>query len=259
MNQPLVLGFQGKDYVTIKLLPTHLPLVYYELYFDETFIGSYPPISYFSIPASLFGNRYKSLSIISVFPSGIKVTTSLLYDHNRQWDSVRRNFQAGDILVASDNTNGLPAGYLGHSTLVIDENTIIEAVLSQPQVRLYPLQRFLAEHPRHVQYRPKNPYLGKKAKGYAYNYLLKYTENKKNGLDNPNFSILSSASLDDEWGSIYCSKLVWLSYYYGAGLEIDHDFFIFAPLNLSSSLEQDPRFQLIYKHPEFKFFIEITE
>lgn len=259
MNRPLVLGFQGLDYVTIRILPTLFPIMYFELYFDETFIGSYLPIPEFCIPTSPFVNEYKSLSVIAVFPSGIKVKSSLLYNHNKQWYSVRRTFQAGDILVASDNTNGLPPGYMGHSALVLDGNTIIEAVPSEPHVRLYPLQRFLTEHPRHVQYRPKDPLLGKKAKDYVYNYLLKYNKNMKNGVENPKFSFISNTPIEDEWGSIYCSKLVWLSYYYGAGLKMEHDFFIFAPQNLSSFLEKDPRFQLVYKHSDFKFHIQFAE
>ncbi|RXT07277.1 YiiX/YebB-like N1pC/P60 family cysteine hydrolase [Ammoniphilus sp. CFH 90114] len=256
MNRPIVLGLQGENYITLTFNLVDIPLQYFELYLDRTYIGSYLPVPVLQIPTTWFNSGHKSLNIVSIFLDGGRVRTSLFYNHHIQTERDPRDFQPGDILVASDNTNGLQPGYMGHSALIIDKNTIAEAVMTDPQVRFYPLEHFLSEHPRHVQYRPKDPNLGHKARNYAYQYVLQYQKNKNSGKEYPEFSFLPDVPLNDQWGSIYCSKLIWLSYYYGAGLTLENDFIVFAPLNLSSSLENDNRFQLVYKHPDFHFFIE---
>lgn len=166
----------------------------------------------------------------------------------------RRAFQAGDILVACDNVGGLPPGYMGHSAIVIDNEHIIESPGPDPAIRKTPIQTFLEEHPLHTHFHPRLRELGKKAAKYAENYYDQYEEK---GSQNPEFSLFPFQDLDDPWGSIYCSKLVWLCYYYGADYKFDPGYFWFSPEDLYHTLKNDRHFDLVYEHPEFHFHINI--
>lgn len=164
-----------------------------------------------------------------------------------------REFRAGDILVACDNTFGIPHGYMGHVALTLDAEALIEAVAFFPSIKKDNIQQFLKQHPNHAQYRPINEENGKIASNWAYEYYRIHQENIKKGSVVPMFSILAPVPLSDPWGSVYCSKLVWLSYYYGASIEFEHNKGIFSPAALDKCLSKDPNFHQVYKHPEFKF------
>lgn len=165
-----------------------------------------------------------------------------------------RDFRTGDILVASDNVNELMTGYMGHSAIVIDQNHLIESPGGHPAIRQDSIQQFLELHPQHAQFRPKSAEMGEKAADYAKSYLAKYNVNLKNGVESPVFSI-SFKPLDDPWTDIYCSKLIWLSYYYGVDYKFKNDYLWFSPEDLYSLLAEDRHFELIYKHPDFGFKI----
>ncbi len=165
-------------------------------------------------------------------------------------------FQAGDILVACDNLNGLPYGYMGHSAMVVDESSIIEGVVTNPIIRKVPIENFFNNHKLFSHFRPKNKEMGEKAAKYAINYLETFNENKEKGIAKPIFLFTVNTPLDDEWNYIYCSKLIWLSYYYGAGYEFPNDHLWFAPEDLYTNLKDNPDFEVMYIHPDFVFYID---
>lgn len=166
-------------------------------------------------------------------------------------------FKPGDILVACDNVNGLPPGYMGHSVIVVDENNLIESVTLYPSIREDTIAQFVEAHPLHAHYRPKSAELGLRAAQYAKEYLAEYNENLKQGIEKPKFSFWPTDQLDDLWGTIYCSKLIWLCYYYGADYYFEPEGLWFSPQNLYEVLESDDNFELLYKHPEFNFNIAL--
>jgi len=165
-------------------------------------------------------------------------------------------YRAGDILTACDNELHVPTGYLGHSAIVVDGEHVVEAVITFPYVQLGRIDDFLRVHPKHAWYRPVRSQLGSAAAAYAVQYLRESEANYGRGVLVPPFSFSPRIPLQDPWASIYCSKLVWLSYYYGGGYPFYNDFFLFTPEDLDTVLSRDPNFQLLYKHPEFHFVID---
>lgn len=165
-------------------------------------------------------------------------------------------YEAGDILVACDNANGLPYGYMGHSALVVDKEHIIEAVTTSPIVKKVKIEKFTSDHPNHAQFRPKSHKKGEKAANYALNYLQTFKQNKEKNIDKPVFYLALETPLTDEWTYIYCSKLIWLSYYYGADYEFHNDHLWFSPEDLYANLKDNPHFDLIYIHPNFSFQLD---
>jgi hypothetical protein len=167
------------------------------------------------------------------------------------------NYRAGDILVACDNLNGLPYGYMGHSALVVDESNIVEGVVTNPIIRKVPVDNFLSNHKLYAHFRPKNKEMGENAARYALSYLEQFNENKKNGISKPVFLFTVNTPLNDEWNYIYCSKLIWLSYYYGAGYMFPNDHLWFAPEDLYTILKSNPDFEVMYIHPDFVFYLDV--
>jgi len=166
-----------------------------------------------------------------------------------------RNFRAGDILVACDNAFNIPHGYWGHAAIMANENQVLEATDSFPYIRVLSIEQFMQDHPNHAQYRPKDPMVGANAAACAVDYLEKYRQNVANGQERPVFSFFGPSPLSDPWQTVYCSKLVWLSYYYGTGIKFPNDYFLFTPEDLDTVLKKDDRFTLIYRHPDFQFLI----
>lgn len=168
----------------------------------------------------------------------------------------QEGFQAGDILVACDNELNVPTGYLGHSALAINDQFMVEAVITYPYIQLMPIDTFLSVHPKHAVYRPADPRLGEAAARYAFWYYEQSEANRKQGLIIPPFSFSPNLPLSDPWISVYCSKLVWLSYYYGVGYLLKNDFFLFTPEDIEANLKNNPHFITVYKHPEFQFVVD---
>jgi uncharacterized protein YycO len=171
--------------------------------------------------------------------------------------NTRGNFEPGDILVASDNVNGLDPGYMGHSALIIDGGSLLESVTSNPSIRRASIDQFLDDHKLYTHYRPKSQELGQKAVDFGLEYLKKYEENISNGIQEPLFDIYGFDPLEELWSTIYCSKLIWLCYYHGADYKFENDYLWFAPEDLDTVLSQDDNFELIYKHPDFNFHINV--
>lgn len=254
MRNPIVTGTCNHEMIIIEIDIAHYSIHYFQLYIDHVLVGSYYPIAHLQ----LRNEGYNIITIRCVLTNGTQHITNLSCSQElAPLSNSLRTFQEGDILVACDNINGLPAGYMGHSAIVFDEHTIIEAVDTDPQIRKYPITEFLSEHPTHAHYRCTDPALAKMAKQFAESYLQKYNENLQNGIKIPIFSFTTDVPLDDPWNSIYCSKLVWLSYYYGAGLTFENDYFVFAPEDLAKFLDKDPRFEVVYKHDLFNFKIDL--
>lgn len=164
-------------------------------------------------------------------------------------------YQPGDILTACDNEMLIPSGYLGHSAIVVNEHYLVEAVTSIPYIRLVPIPNFTSVHPKHALFRPKDVSMGIKAAQWAISYYRFSEYNRMQGFLLPVFSFTSKVPLSDMFRSVYCSKLVWLSYFYGCGYSFYNDFFLFTPEDLFTVLSRDPTFILLYKHPEFLFHI----
>lgn len=165
-------------------------------------------------------------------------------------------YQAGDILVACDNRNGLPPGYMGHSAIVVDPSNLVEAVMEYPNIRKDTIEQLIRQHPLHAWFRPVSEEMGQKAAACALDYVRQYRRLQKQGLHQPVFSF-SSAPLDDPWNTIYCSKLVWLCYHYGAGHTFSNDFDLFSPEDLFQNLKSSSDFQLQWIHPAFRFYVDL--
>ncbi len=166
-----------------------------------------------------------------------------------------RKFKPGDILVASDNLNQLMTGYMGHSALVVDKEHLIESPGGHPAIRKDTIQQFLDKHPVHAQFRPRSTKKGKAAVQYAVDYLAKYNDNLEQGLKEPVFSMNLSQSLEEPWEYIYCSKLIWISYFHGAGYKLENDYLWYSPEDLYTNLVDNIDFELIYQHEDVKFVI----
>ncbi|NGQ94490.1 hypothetical protein G3578_04765 [Brevibacillus sp. SYP-B805] len=166
-----------------------------------------------------------------------------------------REIKAGDILVACDNLYHIPHGYMGHAAIAVDDKWLVEATDNVPYIRMKSFEHFLKEHPIHAQYRPRSAEMGQMAASCAMDYQLKYANNLRQGENKPTFAFLSGSPLHDPWGTVYCSKLVWLSYFYGVQYAFANDFGLFTPEDLDTCLKHDPHFELVYRHPRFRFVI----
>lgn len=162
----------------------------------------------------------------------------------------------GDILVACDNEIAVPTGYLGHSALVVNDKYIMEAVVVYPYIRVVPINNFLKNHPKHAIFRPVQPSVGNKVVQWALQYYKMCKRNWAQGIIKPPFSFSPQIPLNDPWSSIYCSKLIWLSYGYGAGIKIKNDHFLFSPEDLHTVLKNHPQFRMLYEHPNFVFHLD---
>ena len=169
---------------------------------------------------------------------------------------MRIHYQAGDILTACDNELNVPTGYMGHAAIAVNSEVLIEAVITYPYIQLAPISEFEQKHPKHAVYRPLSPELGKAAADYAVRYWQASNDYKSQGINIPPFSFSPLIPLNDPWSSVYCSKLVWLCYRHGAGYSFYNDFMLFTPEDLDAVLSRDPNFALIYKHPEFQFYLD---
>ncbi|WP_244865230.1 YiiX/YebB-like N1pC/P60 family cysteine hydrolase [Xylanibacillus composti] len=168
---------------------------------------------------------------------------------------MRPEFQAGDILVACDNALHVPAGYLGHSAIAVDGTYMVEAVLTFPYIRLVPIDQFFSDHRRMAVYRARDSRAGAAAAAFARWYYEQATRNYEQGKIVPPFSFSPAIALSDPWTSVYCSKLVWLSYYYGAGIALPNDFFLFTPEDIAAAAQSGEYLVTVYKHPEFQFVL----
>ncbi|MDQ0351449.1 hypothetical protein J2R98_001263 [Alkalibacillus filiformis] len=250
---PIVTGSSTEDIVTINIDLSQRSISYLNVFRSDQLVGIFEPVRSFH----LRNERLEPITVECVFGDGTSYSTYLTFDENRQ---VRRpsDFKPGDILVASDNFGDVfPPGYIGHSAIVIDEYRIAESVTSHPQVRKAPIDNFLSVHTQVMHARPKDPSVGMAAAEYAKEYVEAYDTNLKQGNSVPEFSFSTRVPLNDPNDAIYCSKLVWLSYYYGADVEFQNNFYLFAPVDLKANIEMDDRFDVMYQHPEFDFKINL--
>jgi hypothetical protein len=255
--------YQINDWININVLS---PLSFYSFsfYVDGQLVGTFSEGRAFNLDRKRLhsGNHllyiighYVNFGVVQQVQEGFVIHVPKKYKTTLRGREAE--FKPGDILVACDNVNGLPPGYMGHSVIVIDDQDVIESVTINPSIRQDTIAQFLEAHPLHAHYRPKSEELGQKAALYAQEYLAKYQENLEQGIERPEFSFWPQDSLDDLWGTIYCSKLVWLCYYYGAGYFFQPEGLWFSPQNLDEVLESDDNFELLYKHPEFNFYIAL--
>jgi cell wall-associated NlpC family hydrolase len=165
-------------------------------------------------------------------------------------------YRAGDILTSCDNVLNVPDGLLGHSAIVINQTQMIEAVINKPHIQIAKISTFLRHHPKHAVYRPKNKVWGEGAAGFAKAYLARKNYYKRRGQEKPPFSFSPNEPLDDPFASVYCSKLVWLCYHFGADHSFPNDGFLFSPEDLDTLLRKDPNFITLYRHRNFKFIID---
>ncbi|MDX8045199.1 hypothetical protein SH601_04285 [Gracilibacillus sp. S3-1-1] len=168
-----------------------------------------------------------------------------------------RDYQPGDILVASDNVKTELTGYMGHAAIVVNENELVEAPGTAIAIVRESIQQFLAKHPLHAQFRPVQSKLGQQATQYAIDYHQTYMKNLENGIQQPTFSFTLAQQLDDPWDKIYCSKLVWLCYHYGADYTFENDHLWFSPEDLYHQLLENKDFEIIYQHEEVEFLIDL--
>jgi len=176
-------------------------------------------------------------------------------EHIPGYREPERDFKPGDILVASDNVDGLFTGYMGHSALIVDEHNVIESPGGHPAIQKDSIQQFREKHPLHAQFRPKSLERGIAAAKYAEDYLKKYMQNLAQGKQEPKFSLELSQSLEEPWEYIYCSKLIWISYNYGANYKLENDFLWFSPEDLYTNLFANDDFELVYEHEDIEFKI----
>lgn len=253
MKRPIVLGYHTNDLTTIHIHSSDdYPIRYIKIYKGNQMVGVFEPIKQFH----MMNHDRKPITVVTVMTDGKRNIRTI--EQSKRTDEKSRDFKPGDILVACDNFGDfLPPGYMGHAAIVINRSQIVEAVTSEPQVRKSSIQDFIMIHPRHIHLRCKDGKIGKEAAEYAKKYLEIFNENLEAGKYVPPFSFSTQIPLDDPWEGIYCSKLVWLCYYYGANMMFENDFYLFAPEDLATSLEVDDRFEVIYKHQDFKFHINL--
>ncbi|MFD1039113.1 hypothetical protein ACFQ3N_12040 [Virgibacillus byunsanensis] len=252
MNNPIIEGKSLDNGLMVFIDLNRYPVQYVTIFIDNQLMGNFYPASQFYLPTS----RGRLITIISTLIDGSQKPTTF----SLRPDQVHRaqDYMPGDILVASDNYGDiLPPGYMGHSALVVDENHIIEAVTSKPQVRKVKIDNFLSVHPIHAHYRSKDIEIGEQAAAFAKDYLSEYNKQLDNGEKITPFSFNHTIPLEDLSSGLYCSKLVWHSYYQGADILFENDFYLFAPEDLATNLQYDDRFELIYQHPEFGFNINL--
>lgn len=159
----------------------------------------------------------------------------------------------GDILVASDNVNEKLTGFVGHSAIVINQNELIESPGGTPAIVKDTIEQFKMKHPEHAHFRPVSSEMGEKAADYAINYEKEYKKNLDEGNPSPKYSYLSTQDLTDPWEYIYCSKLVWLAYYYGADYEIENDFLWMSPEDLYTQLSKNEDFEKLNENENMNF------
>ncbi|WP_147535729.1 hypothetical protein [Bacillus marasmi] len=243
----------GND-ITIQLKYTNVRVNQISVFIDHHYLGSLGLLQSFVIQT----NGY--------LPKKIQIQYEVVYEgrvlrhnethHVRQNAFRKQQYKPGDILVSCDNVNGLPFGFMGHGALVISDQEAIESIPLDPIVRKITIESFKSDHPNHAQFRPVSEAKGLNAANYAIRYLNIYQENKIKGIKKPKFKFTIKTPLHDEWTYIYCTKLIWLSYYYGAGIEFINDHLWFSPEDVYSNCINHPEFELIYIHPEFKFHID---
>ncbi|MRH44249.1 hypothetical protein GH741_16520 [Aquibacillus halophilus] len=241
---------QYEDWIRIRQI-SNIPFNYYAIYLDHQLAANFYRGDTFYLHTS---NRASPSHLIIAaynldrgFPTAVGEQYSL--------GTRDRNFKPGDILVASDNLNETMTGYIGHSALVIDKDNLIESPGGHPAIRKDTIQQFLDKHPVHAQFRPRSKKNGKAAVEYATNYLKKYKDNLDQGIEEPVFSYNLSQSIEDPWEHIYCSKLIWLSYFHGASYKLDNDYLWYSPEDLYTNLLASVDFELIYEHEDVEFII----
>ncbi|MFD2638817.1 hypothetical protein [Piscibacillus salipiscarius] len=248
MGNPIVTGTSTNNTVSVNIDLFRYPVRYIKVYLGGDLVGTFHPISDFH----LRNPDHKPVKVALIFADGDKHETVILGGKKRQ-QIHRQNFLPGDILIASDNFGDFPPpGYMGHSALVLNNREIIEATTSMPQIRQSTIREFVDIHPKYMHLRCLDQNVANEAVAFAYEYLQMYHNNLQKGTDVPTFSLTPLVPLDDPYNSIYCSKLVWLCYYYGAGVDLNNDYFLFSPEDLST-LENSEYFNVIFKHPEFEF------
>ncbi|MGP4071179.1 hypothetical protein ACTWQB_01330 [Piscibacillus sp. B03] len=248
MANPIITGTTTGDTVSVHIDLFRYPVRYIKVYLGGDLVGTFHPISDFH----LRNPEGKPVKVALIFADGDKHETVIIGGKSRRTPT-RQDFLPGDILVACDNFGDFPPpGYMGHSALVLDQRNIIEATTSMPQIRQATIREFIDIHPNYMHLRCRDYNVANQATEFAYEYLHMYNSSLKKGEDVPPFSLSPLVPLNDPYNSIYCSKLVWLCYYYGAGVDLNNDFFLYSPEDLST-LENDDRFEVIYKHPEFDF------
>ena len=243
-------------FLEVNINATNPPLERVEFFLDERYIGALPGTGQrFLFPLNLPPNQKGTVLCKGILQGETTLTQKFILegDHINPGD---RTFMPGDILVACDNVGSLPPGLMGHSAIVFNKTTIIEAVSTKPYIRKYSIAKFMEEHPLHAQYRPNDPNVGVIAKNAAVKYLNYYRRNRKRGIERPEFSFSETTPLDDLRKTTYCSKLIWLCYAYGPKIKLDNDHFLFSPEDLEVTLEKHPEFIRVYKHPHFDFLID---
>ncbi|WP_188207922.1 C40 family peptidase [Alkalibacillus aidingensis] len=243
------------DLVTFHINMDSYPIKYIEIYQNGERIGAFEPVRTLQLK-----NRHREpVTVVCVDNTQVRRPFHFQFSSRSNQQEPFEDFKPGDILVASDNYGDtFPSGYIGHSAIVVDEQHMIEAVTSDPQVRKSLITDFLSTHTEVLHARSKDPNIGLAAAQYAEGYLNQYNENLQNEDPVPPFSFTPFVSLDDPWSAIYCSKLVWLSYYYGAGVEFSNPFFLFAPVDLKENIKDDDNFEVVYEHPNFDFKISLN-
>ncbi|WP_077623607.1 hypothetical protein [Sediminibacillus massiliensis] len=247
-------GFEVKqDKEKLTIIPTHdMEEHFYNVFLDEHLVAIHMIGRYFFIDISWLKEGSHHLVIVASRKDTGTPAFAEQYLFHVMGLHRDRDFQPGDILVASDNLDMTKTGYVGHSALVVEGGKVIESPGLSPAIRKDTIDQFLRKHPEHAQFRPKSAQMGHNAVVYAEAYLSEF---KEKGEEAPVFSFSLSSSLDDPWEYIYCSKLIWLSYYHGAGYEMKNDFLWFSPEDLYKNLSSNGDFELIYEHPNVKFIL----
>ncbi|WP_318505770.1 hypothetical protein [Bacillus sp. T3] len=245
----------NKDSMTIKIKNKNVRVNRMAIFIDQYYVGSISLIDTIVLNTSGY------------HPNTVQIQAEVIV--NGQLDKLNETHlvkpqsfrepqnKAGDILIACDNVNGLPYGYMGHGAMAINDTLAIESLPFDPIVRIITIESFKKDHPIHAQFRPVSEEMGQNAAKYALYYLDVYQKNKKKGINKPTFYFTLKTPLKDEWTYIYCTKLIWLSYYYGAGYEFKNDHLWFSPEDVYSNCIDNPDFKVIYIHPNFTFHLDL--
>ena len=255
--------YETEDYIQIVALQNH-GFTYLHVYIDDQYVFTYRDCQEVNIPKRCIpkGAHFLHLNGILSFEN-MPFFQSYMIEIEKRTDQFvtkrSQDFQPGDILIACDNVMSVPTGYVGHSALVIDREDILESVMRFPSISIDTIDSFFKDHTLYAHYRPKNPEHGKAAVEWGLDYYRKYIKNVNKEIYKPKFTFVPSIRPKDIWDTIYCSKLIWFCYYYGANYEIKYRGPWISPRNLDEVLTKDPNFKLIYKHPDFSFKINVLK
>lgn len=139
------------DWINIKVISS-LPFCSFSFYVNGQVVGFFNEGREFNLDKSRLHSgshllyvigHYIHLGVVKDVQESFIIHVPRKQHNNIHMRGREVEFRAGDILVACDNVNGLPPGYMGHSVIVIDEQNVIESATVYPSIRESSIAQFV--------------------------------------------------------------------------------------------------------------------